>query len=149
MLGTDLDWRALFVGKISWAKNPLQDYDDLGLVTLVGIACVWAALSPPYVEIRADGFEMKGTFFWNRPEKYLFSDIRRFEDRYVTGRFSRRNGYWQTFAILRADAKAEVGLPVLNSGLFSRMKSALSRWQIAHGELEPTPFADMSDRVRF
>jgi hypothetical protein len=139
-LSIDLNWSALFTGRLVWEKNPLQDGDHFVIFALISIALVVAAASPSYVKIFEDRYEAKGTFSWSTRETRWYRDVRRFENRYQrTGRY----GYWQVYAVLRTGELA-IPLPLLGAGLFSKLKAALLDWQTKHGALEPLPLADMS-----
>ncbi len=120
------------------------------LVAVVGAPLVFHFLKrPSSIEIEADGIRTKGLLSWSDQEHFLFADIRRFEERYSKPLLA-REGSWLLYAVTMEDGREmRHPLPNFSSVTFSALKKALTDWQTTHGCLQPLPFADMSEMVRY
>lgn len=110
---------------------------------------VLAGVHPAFIEADRDRVSFKGHFLWAQPRTLEYRDILRFEYRRFGQGVRQNNDLWLVVAILRAGTPHNrVTLPYFGRKPFARLKTALTEWQIAHGCLEPTPFANFSEDVR-
>jgi hypothetical protein len=116
-------------------------------VAILVLGFAWAR--PAFIDVGRDAVNFRGHFFWAQPRTLEYRDVLRFEYRRYRQGGRQNNDLWLVIAILRSGTPhARVTLPYFGRKPFARLKSALAEWQIAHGCLEPTAFAEFSEDVR-
>jgi hypothetical protein len=115
-------------------------------IPLLGRA--WAR--PAFIDVGRETVSFRGYFFWAQPRTLEYRDVLRFEYRRYRLGERQNNELWLVVAIMRSGTtRTRATLPYFGRKPFGRLKSALAEWQIAHGCLEPIPFANFSEDVRF